>query len=142
MLNTVETRRPTAIMFRGRLWSVRHEVGDATCASFALLECAVKHGEELELSLDSGIMVVHFSYAFQYLVVRECAELGSSKVTAEALDSPNDANGFQLERGPMAFRVNRSSADICDGFMEPSFSCSRAAPNLSLQASQYTWNRR
>ena len=40
----------------------------------------------------------------------------------------------------MPFRVQRSSADIRDGFCGSS--CSRAAPKPSMQDSQYTWNGR
>ena len=61
-------------------------------------------------------MVPHFAYAFQCLGVGEYAELGSSKVSAEVFESPNDAAGLQMKRSPMPFRVERSSADIRDGF--------------------------
>ena len=71
-------------------------------------------------------MVPHFAYAFQCLVVGECAELGSPKIVAEAFESPNEAAGLQIKRGPMPFRVERSSADIRDGFYGTACSCSRA----------------
>ena len=61
-------------------------------------------------------MVPHFSYDFQCLVVGEYAELGSPKVAAEAVESPKDAAGLQVKRSPVPFRVERSSADIGDGF--------------------------
>ena len=44
------------------------------------------------------------------------AELGSPKVAAEAFETPNDAAGLQIKRGPMPFRVKRRSADIRDEF--------------------------
>ena len=72
--------------------------------------------EELEPSLDSGVMVPHFAYAFQYLVVGEYVELGSPRVAAEAFENPNDAAGLQINRSPMPFQVERSSADVRDGF--------------------------
>ena len=78
--------------------------------------CVVERGEELEPPLDSGIMVPHFACAFQRLVVGEYAEFGTPKVASEALESPNDAAGLQIKRSPMPFRVERSSADIRDGF--------------------------
>ena len=62
-------------MFRGRLWQAGQEVGVAVRASFAVLECVVERCEELEPPLDSGIMVPHFAYAFQCLVVGEYADI-------------------------------------------------------------------
>ena len=61
-------------------------------------------------------MVSHFAYAFQCLVVGEYAELSSPKVVTESFESPNDAAGLQIKRSPLSFRVERSSADIRDGF--------------------------
>ena len=90
-------------MFRGTLWQAGQEVGVAVRASFAVLECVIERGEELEPPLDSGIMVPHFAYAFQCLVVGEYAELGSPKVAAEAFESPNDAAGLQIKMSPMPF---------------------------------------
>ena len=58
-------------MLRGRLWQAGQEVNVAVRASFAVLECVVERGEELQPPLDSGIMVPHFAYAFQCLVVGE-----------------------------------------------------------------------
>ena len=49
-------------------------------------------------------------------MVREYAELGSPKVAAEAVESPNGAAGLQGKLSPMPFRVERSSTDIRDGF--------------------------
>ena len=66
--------------------------------------------------MDSGVMAPHFAYAFQCLVIDEYAELGSPKVAAEAFESPNDPAGLQINRGPIPYRVERSSADIRDGF--------------------------
>ena len=95
---------------------MRQDVNVAVCASFAVLECVVERGEELELSLDSSVMVPHFAYAFQGLVVGEYAELGAPKIAAKAFESPNDAAGLQIKRSPVPFRVERSSADVRDGF--------------------------
>ena len=64
ILNRGETCRPTAVMFRGRLWQARQEVGVAVRASLAVLEYVVERGEELEPSLDSGVVVPHFAHAF------------------------------------------------------------------------------
>ena len=44
------------------------------------------------------------------------AELGSPKVTAEAFESPNVAAGLQIKRSPVPLRLERSSADVRDGF--------------------------
>ena len=130
-------------MFRGRLWQAGQEVGVAVRVSFAVIECVIERGEELVALLDSGIMVPYFAYFVQCLVVGEYAEFGSLKVASEAFDSPNDAAGLQINRSPMPFRVERSSADIHDGVMEPSdCSCLRAAPNSPMQTSQHTWNGR
>ena len=81
-------------MLRGRLWQAGQEVGVAGRASFAVLECVVERGEELELPLDPGIMVPHSAYPFRYLVVGEYVEFGFPKVALEALESPNDAAGL------------------------------------------------
>ena len=61
-------------------------------------------------------MVPHFAYAFQSLVIGEYAELGAPKIATKAFESPNDAAGLQIKRSPMPFRVERSSADVRDGF--------------------------
>ena len=61
-------------------------------------------------------MVPHFAYVFQCLVVGEYTELGSPKVATEVFEIPNDAAGLQIKRSPVPFRVERSSADIRDGF--------------------------
>ena len=61
-------------------------------------------------------MVPHFASAFQGLVVEEYAELIPPKIAAKAFESPNDAADLQIKRSPMPFRVERSSADIRDGF--------------------------
>ena len=61
-------------------------------------------------------MVPHFAYAFQCLVVGEYAELGTPKVASEAFENPNDAASLQIKRSLMPLRVERSSADIHDGF--------------------------
>ena len=82
----------------------------------AILECAVERGEELEPPLDLGIMVPHFVYAYQCLVVGEYAEFGSPKVASEVLENPNDAAGLRIKRSPMPLRVERSTADTRNGF--------------------------
>ena len=61
-------------------------------------------------------MVPHFANAFQCLVVGEYAEHGSPKVATEAFESPKVAAGLQIKRSPVPFRVERSSADVRDGF--------------------------
>ena len=75
----------------------------------------IERGEELEPFLDSDIMVLYFAYLSQCLVVGEYAEFRPLKVASEAFESPNDAAGLQINRSPMPFRVERSSADIHDG---------------------------
>ena len=85
-------------------------------AAFAVFECVAERGAELKPSLDSYIMIPHFVYAFQCLVVGEYAEFGPPKVTSEAFGSPNDATGLQIKRNPMRLRVERSSGDVRDGF--------------------------
>ena len=64
-----ETRRTIAVMFRGRLRQARQEVGVAVRASFPEFEGVIECGEQLELSLDSGVVVPHFTFDFQSLVV-------------------------------------------------------------------------
>ena len=61
-------------------------------------------------------MVPHFAYAFQSFVLGEYAELGAPKIATKAFESPNDAAGLQIKRSLMPFRVERSSADVRDGF--------------------------
>ena len=116
ILNNSETRGTIAVMFRDRLRQARQEVGVAVRASLAVLESVVERGEEHEPSLDSGVMVLHFAYAFQCLVVRECTELGTPKIAAEAFESTNDAATLQINRSSMPFRVECGSADVRDGF--------------------------
>ena len=84
--NGGEACRPTAVMSRSRLWQTGQEVCVAVRAAFAILECVVERGEELEPPLDSFIMFRHFAYAFQCLVVGEYAEFGSPKVTSEVFE--------------------------------------------------------
>ena len=69
IVNRGETRRTIAVVFRGRIRQATLEVGVAVHASFSVFECVVERGEELEPSLDSGVVVPHFAYAFQSLVV-------------------------------------------------------------------------
>ena len=38
------------------------------------------------------------------------------KIAAKAFESPHDYAGLQVKRSPMSFRVERSSADVRDGF--------------------------
>ena len=44
------------------------------------------------------------------------AELGAPTIAAKAFESPNGAAGLQIKRSPMPLRVERSSADVRDGF--------------------------
>ena len=99
--NRGETRRTTAVMFRGRLRQARQEVGVAVRASFVVLERAVERGEELEPSPNPGVVVPHLAYAFQCLVVREYTEVGAPKIAAEALKSPDDAASLEIKRSSM-----------------------------------------
>ena len=69
ILNRGETRRTIAIVFRGRLRQATREVDVAVRASFAVFEGVVETGEELEPSLDSGVVVPHFACAFHSIVV-------------------------------------------------------------------------
>ena len=64
--------------------------------SFAVLDLVVERGEELEPFLDSGVMVPHFAYAFQGLVVGESAKFGAPTIAAKAFESPNDAAGLLM----------------------------------------------
>ena len=92
------------------------EVCVAVRAAFAVLECVVERGEELELPLDSCVVVPHFSYAFQGLMITKYAEFGSPKATSEAFENPNDAADLQVKRSTKPLRVDRSSADIRNRF--------------------------
>ena len=69
ILNRGETRQIIAVVFRGRLRQARQEFGVAICACLLVLEGVIERGEELEPSLDSGVVVPHFAYAFQSFVV-------------------------------------------------------------------------
>ena len=82
-------------MLRGGHWQAEQEVGVAVRSTVAVLECVVERGGDLEPPLVSCIMIPHFSYAFQCLVVGKYAECGSPKVTSEAFESPNDAASLQ-----------------------------------------------
>ena len=84
-------------------------------------------------------MVPHFAYAFQGLVVGEYAELGVLKMAAKAFEIPNDAAGLQTKRSPMPFRVERSSADIRDGF---GGTVLLLLFEGSAKPIEYTWNGR
>ena len=105
-------------MHRGRFWQARQEASVAVRASFVVLECVVERGEQLEPSLDSGVLVPHFAYAFQGLVVGEYAELSATKIDPKEFESRIDAAGLQIKRTPMPIRVGRSSADVRKGFDE------------------------
>ena len=114
-------------MLRGRFWYERQEVSVAVRASSAVLECVAERGEELEPSLESCVVVSHFAYAFQGLVIGEYAERGAPKRAAKVIESPNDAARLMYAMGLME---------------SSSCSRSRAALNPSIKASQYTWNGR
>ena len=92
------------------------EVFVAVRAAFAVPECVVERGEELEPPLDQCIVVPHFAYVFQCLVIGEYAQFRSPKVASDAFEIPNDAAGLQIKRSPIPLRVERSSADIRDRF--------------------------
>ena len=106
-----------AVVIRGRLRQATQEVGGAVRASFSVFKGVIECGEKLEPSLNSGVVVPHFAIAFQNLGVGEYSELGAPKAVAEALESPDDAASLRIERSPMPFRVERSSADVRDGFL-------------------------
>ena len=42
-------------------------------------------------------------------------KIGTSQVTTKALDAPDDAARFQIERGPVTFRLDGSAADQHNG---------------------------
>ena len=56
-------------MLRGGLWQTGQEVGVGVRAPFAVLECLVERGAELDPPLDSCVVVPRFAYAFQGLMV-------------------------------------------------------------------------
>ena len=68
ILNRGETRRTNVVMFRGRLRQARQEFGVAVRASFAVFEGVVERGEELEPSLDSGVVVPYFALPMLFSV--------------------------------------------------------------------------
>ena len=70
ILNGGETCRTIAVMFRDRLRQARQKVGIAVRVSFVVLARVVERSEERQPSLDSGVVVPHFAYAFQCFVVR------------------------------------------------------------------------
>ena len=53
--------------------------------------------------------------AFEHLVVRTKSETGTPQVTTKALDAPEDAARFQIERGPVTFRFDGSAAGEHNG---------------------------
>ena len=67
-----------------------------------VLDCVVERGEELS-HLDSDVVVPHFAYAFQGLVVGQYAELGTPKRAAKAFESPSDAAGLRNQEESNAF---------------------------------------
>ena len=69
ILNRGETRQTTPVVFRGKIRQARQEVGVAVRASSSVFEGVIECGGELKPSLDSGVVVPHFAYAFQRLVV-------------------------------------------------------------------------
>ena len=95
---------------------VRENVGRCFRASLLVFEGDVEYGEELEPSLDSGVVVLHFARDFQSLVLREYTELGAPKAVAEVFQRPDDAVGLQVKRSQMPFRVEQCSADVRDRF--------------------------
>ena len=53
--------------------------------------------------------------AFERLVVRKKSEIGTPHVAAKTLGAPNDAARFQIERGPVKFRLDGSAVDEHNG---------------------------
>ena len=138
-----ETRRPIAVMFRGRLGQAREEVGVAVRAALAELECEVEGGEELESSLVSGVMAPYFAYALQCFVFREYTELDSPKVAAETLESQIMLPASKSRGTQCLFESSVVWLMYVMDFMELSAcSCSTAVLNPSMQASQHTWSGR
>ena len=76
---------------------------------FQFLRGVIECGEELEPSLDSGVVVPHFAYASQSIVGCGFTERGALKVAAEAFESPDDDASLQIEKSPMPFQLERSS---------------------------------
>ena len=60
-------------------------------------------------------MVPHFADALERLVILKDAELRAPKIATKAVDGPDNAASFQVERSPVPLGIEGSAADICDG---------------------------
>ena len=77
--------------------------------------------------MDSGVVLINVGKALERIVVRQNAEGGTPQISAEALDAPDYAASLEIERCPVALRLEVSAAD--ENSMADSFcSCSRVAP--------------
>ena len=56
-------------------------------------------------------MLSNLGEAFEGLVVREDAEGGTPQISAEAFDAPDDSASHEIERCPVALRLEGSAAD-------------------------------
>ena len=110
-----EPARSTAIVFRGRLWQTGQEIGISVGDSLTVLEGVVESGEELEAPLDPRIVVGHFADAFERLVIRKHVKPRAPEVASKALDGPDNAANFLVERSQMTLGIEGGAADIRDG---------------------------
>ena len=100
-----EAARPSAVVFRGRLWQMRREIGVSIGAALAVLQGVVERGEKLEPPLDSRVVISHFVSAFERLVIRGDAKPRAPEVASKAFDGPDNAVSFQLKRSPVPLRI-------------------------------------
>ena len=68
--------------------------------------------EKLEPPPDFRIVIPHFAKAFERLLIREDVKLRAPYVASKAFDDPDNAASFQVKRGPVPIRIERSAADI------------------------------
>ena len=127
----------------GSLWQARQEVGVAVRASFAVLECVVEGGEELVPPLGSGIVVPALPMLSTALWSENMRKLVPERyrrrrLRAQTMRPASKSRGVQCLPESSVARLIYAM-----GFIEPSAcSCSRGAPNPSMQPSQHTWNVR
>ena len=82
--------------------------------AIAIFHGVFVRGKEFYPLLYSRVVFCDLVEAFERLVVRTKSETGTPQVTTKALD-PDDAAHFQIERGPVTFRLDGSAADDHNG---------------------------
>ena len=110
-----ETAGAVAVALRRRQGQVGQEVGVPVGTAFARFQGVAVRSEDFQPSVYPRVVFSDLVEAFERLVIRKLSGFRTPKVAAKALDAPDDAARFQIERSPVAFRLDGSAADEHDG---------------------------